>query len=198
MSFSNYSGNIPTDNGVTWIQRKATEAFGFRETSDNVVIENCQVQFSSHHGFAIHTGSLSTISKNITIKKVRALYCGNGMLRGQTTDEINRAISMVPERSGYGYYDWSTGFDICETAGIENVRLEDCYALSGWKAGYYTEPKPVPTNIVNLSLIRCRSDDAAQRNWFIRASDGKRYNYCRQAKAQIYCTGRIFRRLRFC
>ncbi len=189
----NYRGTYPNGEWCNMGYGGATASLWIFGVSENITLENCQVQFSSHHGFAFHSGVLANLAKNVIIKKVRALYCGNGMLRGQTADEINRAKIMVPERDGYGYYDWSTGFDVCETLSVENVRFEDCYALSGWKAGFYMEPKQPPTNVVGLSLIRCRSDDGGQRNWFIRTRDGKRYTYCQVSEgANFFMQGGYF------
>jgi hypothetical protein len=81
----------------------------------------------------------------------------------ETPERYAEAAARVPETGGYGYYDWSCAFDVCENQNVENIKLEDCYALDGWKAGFYTEPLDSGATAKNLSFIRCRSDYAGRR-----------------------------------
>ena len=46
---------------------------------------------------------------------------------------------------------------------MENLTVEDCYALDGWKAGFYIEPIGSGGPVKNLKMIRCRSDYAGRR-----------------------------------
>ncbi|MFA6308565.1 MAG: InlB B-repeat-containing protein [Clostridia bacterium] len=160
----NYSGTYPNGHWCNMGYSGATASFWLYGTSENVTVQNCQIQCSSHHGFAIHTGTSNSWAKNINIKGVRALYCGNGQLKGDTEADKLEAEKRVPESNGRGYYDWSVAFDLCENQSVENVTVEDCYALEGWKCGFYTEPEDSGGHIVNLKVYRCRSDRAGQRN----------------------------------
>ncbi|MEN6316461.1 MAG: hypothetical protein ABFD25_19685 [Clostridiaceae bacterium] len=159
----NYRGTYPYGRWCNMGYGRATGSLWIFGSCSDIVIQNCQIQCSSHHGLTIHSGSNQYISKNIFISGCRALYCGCGQLRGQSAAEIRDAEIRVPETKGYGYRDWSVAFDLCENQSVENVTLEDCYALEGWKCGFYTEPEDSGGNIKNLKLIRCRSDKAGQR-----------------------------------
>ncbi len=129
----------------------------------DLTIQNVQIQFSSHHGVAFQSGDRGIWTKNVTISKTRALYCGNGQLRGENDNERQSCINSLPETNGRGYVDWSVAFDLCENQSIENVVVSDCYALEGWKCGFYTEPESTGGYVKNLQFIRCRSDNAGQR-----------------------------------
>jgi uncharacterized repeat protein (TIGR02543 family) len=163
----NYRGTYPNGNWCNMGYSGATASFWIYGQCSNVSITNCQIQCSSHHGLGFQTGGanfVSVVAKDISIKGVRALYCGNGMLAGDTPAEIEDSKESVPETEGRGYLDWSVAFDLCENMSIENVTVEDCYALEGWKCGFYTEPEDTGGNIKNLVFKRCRSDRAGQRN----------------------------------
>ncbi|MFA6308566.1 MAG: InlB B-repeat-containing protein [Clostridia bacterium] len=166
---NNYTGTYPNGQWANMGYNGATASLWLFGDCLNITIENCQIQFSSHHGFAIHTGDTvgkkgrDFLSKGVNLKGVRALYCGNGQLRGQTDYEINTSKAAVPETDGHGHLDWSVAFDLCENQSVENVVVQDCYALDGWKCGFYTEPEETGGHIKNLSFIRCRSDNAGQR-----------------------------------
>ena len=127
----------------------------------DIDIKNCQIQFSSHHGFDIHS-SKSNIARNVNLTGVRALYSGCGQLRGQGS-QINTAKSMLPELDGHGYYDWSVGFDLCEAQNVIDLTATDCFAYESWKAGFYTEPFMTGGPITNMKLIRCRAENSGQR-----------------------------------
>ncbi|MFA6308564.1 MAG: InlB B-repeat-containing protein [Clostridia bacterium] len=166
----------------------ATASLWVSNNCSDLTIQNCQVQFSSHHGFTIQpTGSNTNVTAtNIHLKGVRALYCGNGQLKGSTPSEFAEAQRRVPETNGFGYYDWSTAYDLCENQKIDGLLLEDCYALEGWKTNYYVEPGPGenPTNLKNMRLIRCRADGGGQRN-LIPGID-KRFNICQASEGANY------------
>ena len=159
----NYRGKYPDGQWCNMGYGRATASLWLFGNCSDIDISNCQIQCSSHHGLAIHSGSDQFISKNITISGCRALYCGNGQLRGESAGEQKDAEIRVPETKGYGYRDWSVAFDLCENQSVENVTVVDCYALEGWKSGFYTEPESSGGNIKNLKLIRCRSELAGQR-----------------------------------
>lgn len=159
----NYRGVYPNGQWCNMGYGLATASLWLYGNCSDITILNCQIQCSSHHGLALHSGSNACLSKNICIAGCRALYCGCGQLRGETAAQQEDAELRVPETSGYGYRDWSVAFDLCENQSVQNVTLEDCYALEGWKAGFYTEPEGTGGHIENLSLIRCRSDKAGQR-----------------------------------
>ena len=159
----NYRGTYPDGEWCNMGYGKVIASLWVYGNCRNVEIRNCQIQCSSHHGFAIHTGTGTPQAKDIKLTGTRALYCGCGMLRGQTAEKYKEAALRVPETGGYGYYDWSTAFDLCENSNVENLTLEDCYALDGWKAGYYIEPMGSGGIVKNLKMIRCRSDYAGRR-----------------------------------
>ncbi len=160
----NYTGIYPNGSWCNMGYSGATASFWLYNKCENVTVQNCQIQCSSHHGFAIHSGSSDIWARNINIKGVRALYCGNGQLKGDTDADQIEANKMVPESQGRGYFDWSVAYDLCENQSVENVTVSDCYALEGWKCGFYTEPEDSGGHIVNLRLYRCRSDRGGQRN----------------------------------
>lgn len=161
----NYHGAYPNGSWANMGYNNATGAFWLTGGANTVTFTQCVAQYSFHHGFLIHTGSVGTWFKNVEYKDCRALSCGCGLLRGDTTEAINLAKARVPQREGRGFRDWSCGFDFCEKGSIENVLAEDCYAYDCWKVGFYTEPWKTnePTQHWNLRLVRCVSDDAGQR-----------------------------------
>jgi hypothetical protein len=159
----NYRGTYPNGQWCNMGYGGATASLWLYGNCTDINIENCQIQCSSHHGLALHTGSNSYLSKNINISGCRALYCGSGQLRGETAEQQQDAAARVPETQGYGYRDWSVAYDLCENQSVEKIVLEDCYALEGWKCGFYTEPEETGGHIKNLVLKRCRSEKAGQR-----------------------------------
>ena len=162
VSHNYHSGAYP--NGVRAnMGYGRTGAFWITGNTDTVLFDQCVSQFSSHHGFLNH-GSLGYWYKNLTYKDCRALYSGSGMLRGEG-DQIARSIAQMPQTQGYGWTDWSCAFDLCEAGNIDNVLLEDCYALSGWKTGFYLEPRwdGHKAEHYRLVLRRCVAEDAGQR-----------------------------------
>jgi len=160
----NYTGIYPNGSWCNMGYSGATASFWLYGLCEDLTVQNCQIQCSSHHGFAIHSGTSNSWARDINLKGVRALYCGNGQLKGNTTVDMDEAKRRVPETDGRGYYDWSVAYDLCENQSVENVIVEDCYALEGWKCGFYTEPEDTGGHIVNLRLYRCRSDRGGQRN----------------------------------
>ncbi len=166
----------------------ATASLWVGNNCSDLTIQNCQIQFASHHGFTIQPIGSNTSVKatNINLKGVRALYCGNGQLKGTTSSNFAEAEKRVPETKGYGYYDWSTAYDLCENQNVDGLFLEDCYALEGWKTNYYVEPGPgeIPTNLKNLKMIRCRADGGGQRNLIPGVS--RRFNICQASEGANY------------
>ncbi|MFA6308567.1 MAG: InlB B-repeat-containing protein [Clostridia bacterium] len=161
---NNYRGTYPNGNWCN-MGYSATATLWLYGRNTNVNLTNCQVQFSSHHGLSIHSGDSTSPSKDILFKNCRALYCGCGQLRGDNTADITSSQNALPQYDGRGYMDWSTAFDLCENTPIENVTVEDCYALEGWKTNFYTEPEETNNaHITNLVFRRCRSEGAGQRN----------------------------------
>ncbi|MDD4495009.1 MAG: hypothetical protein PHV32_11835 [Eubacteriales bacterium] len=161
----NYRGIYPNGEWCNMGYGKVIGSLWIFGNCREVEILNCQIQCSHHHGLTIHTGGgmASPQAKDIKITGTRALYCGSGMLRGESEARYKEAALRVPETGGYGYYDWSTAFDLCENSNVENLTVEDCYALDGWKAGYYIEPLGSGGIVKNLKMIRCRSDYAGRR-----------------------------------
>ncbi len=162
----NYFGTYPNGTWCNSGYQMATGAIWLFGNCTNIDVLNCNMQCTSHHGFTITTGSPSWWAKDITIDECRALHCGSGQLRGNPVEDPNcfaTAAAAVPETSGYGYRDWSVGFDFCENNSIDGVWVTDCYALDAWKVGFYTEPKDTGGIVKNLSLKRCVSIDAGQR-----------------------------------
>ena len=159
----NYQGEYPNGEWCNMGYGRATGSLWISGNTTGVKILNCQIQFSSHHGFDIHSSSNANIAKDIHLVGVRALYCGCGMLRGENESYWNEAKKVIPETEGYGYYDWSVAFDLCERQNAQNILLEDCYALEGWKTNFYTEPEPTGGPITDLKLIRCVSERAGVR-----------------------------------
>jgi hypothetical protein len=159
----NYNGTYPNGTWCNMGYSVATATLWLYGNCDTVTLENINVQCSSHHSYAIHTGSPDNISKNIYFKNCRSLYGGCGQLRGDNPTNVAESQAAVPETEGYGYMDWSVGFDFCENQSIDNVQATDCYALDAWKAGFYTEPEATGGHITNLSLKRCVSVNGGQR-----------------------------------
>ncbi|MFA6309023.1 MAG: Ig domain-containing protein [Clostridia bacterium] len=160
----NYNGIYP--NG-TWCNMgyNATGTVWLSGANNNITMENMNVQCSSHHSFAMQTGSNAVWAKNIFFKNCRALYAGCGQLRGDSDTNIQESINATKDigTNGYGYMDWSVGFDFCENQSVENLQATDCYALDAWKAGFYTEPEATGGHIINISLKRCVSVNGGQR-----------------------------------
>ncbi|MDD4494025.1 MAG: hypothetical protein PHV32_06700, partial [Eubacteriales bacterium] len=159
----NYRGAYPNGEWCNMGYGRATASFWLFGNCRGIDITNCQIQCSSHHGLALHSGSRNFVSKDIKITGTRALYCGSGMLRGSTEEEIKKSIEKMPETNGHGYVDWSVAYDLCENQSAENVTVEDCYALDGWKCGFYTEPEDTGGHLENIKLIRCRSEYNGRR-----------------------------------
>ena len=159
----NYRGKYPDGEWCNMGYGRATGSLWVSGNTTNLKIYNCQVQCSSHHGLNFHSSSNKMIAKDIHIMGTRALYCGSGMLRGINEHDYEEAAARVPETGGFGYYDWSVAFDLCESQNVQNMLVEDCYALEGWKTGFYTEPEGTGGPVTNLKLIRCRSDYAGRR-----------------------------------
>lgn len=159
----NYRGTYPDGQWCNMGYGRATGSLWLYGQCRNIEIKNCQIQCSSHHGLTIQSPGGQYLAKDINITGTRALYCGCGQLRGETQERFAEAAARLPETGGYGYYDWSCAFDVCENQDVENIKLEDCYALDGWKAGFYTEPLSSGAKATNISFIRCRSDHAGRR-----------------------------------
>ncbi len=159
----NYRGEYPNGEWCNMGYGRATASFWLFGNCRNIEITDCQIQCSSHHGLALHSGARTYLAKDITIRGTRALYCGNGMLRGSNQEEIDKSIAAMPETNGHGYVDWSVAYDLCENQSVENVLVEDCYALDGWKCGFYTEPEDTGGHIENIKLIRCRAEYNGRR-----------------------------------
>ncbi|MDD4494022.1 MAG: hypothetical protein PHV32_06685 [Eubacteriales bacterium] len=159
----NYRGEYPNGEWCNMGYGRATGSLWISGQSQGIEILNCQVQFSSHHGIDIHSSSNSMVAKDIHIAGTRALYCGCGMLRGENESSWNGAAQIIPETNGHGYLDWSTAFDLCESQNVQNLLVEDCYALEGWKTNFYTEPEGTGGPITNLKLVRCVGERAGVR-----------------------------------
>ncbi len=161
----NYKGTYPNGTWCNMGYANATAGFWLYGTCNTITAENVVVQCSSHHGFALQTGSPDNWSRNIFFKNCRALYAGCGQLRGESSSDITKSITETASigTNGYGYMDWSVGFDFCENQSVENLQATDCFALDAWKAGFYTEPEETGGHVVNLSLKRCVSVNGGQR-----------------------------------
>lgn len=159
----NYRGEYPNGEWCNMGYGIATGSFWVTGNNSDLEISHCQIQCSSHHGINFHSVSNTMVTKNVHIVGTRALYCGSGMLRGEFKDSWNIAAQLVPETNGHGFLDWSVAFDLCERQNIQNMLVEDCYALDGWKAGFYTEPEGTGGPVTDIKLIRCRSDYAGRR-----------------------------------
>ena len=96
----NYRGIYPDGEWCNMGYGKATASLWIYGNSTNIEIRNCQIQCSSHHGLAIHTGIRSAMAKDILISGTRALYCGCGMLRGQSENDFKEAKLRVPKQAG--------------------------------------------------------------------------------------------------
>lgn len=159
----NYRGSYPDGAWCNMGYGRATGSLWLTGKCSDITIRDTQIQFSSHHGFNLHSNSNKNVARNIRLSGVRALYCGCGMLRGENESYWADAEKNMPKTQGYGYYDWSVAFDLCEAQTVQGLLLEDCYALEGWKAGFYTEPEESGGPIKDLQLLRCRSDYAGRR-----------------------------------
>ena len=167
----NYIGTWPSGHYCNIGYGTAVGSIWVSGPSDGVYLDNCNLQMSFHHAFAVHSSNHSVWTKNVYLNGCRALHPGAGVLNGQTATDRANAAERVPETGGVGYYDWSVGFDICETASVDTVELVDCYAWDAWKVGFYSEPyasDPAAGGYQkNVKLINCRSDDAGQRSLLV-------------------------------
>ena len=167
----NYIGTWPTGHYCNLGYGTAVGSIWVEGESDHIYLNNCNLQMSFHHAFAVHTGNHSVLTRNVYLKDCRALHSGAGVLNGKTQAERDTAASRVPETGGIGYYDWSVGFDLCEGNSVDTVEAVDCYAWDAWKVGFYTEPYSNDPEAggtqKNVKLINCRSDDAGQRSLLV-------------------------------
>ncbi|MEN6340972.1 MAG: hypothetical protein ABFC89_00265, partial [Methanospirillum sp.] len=119
VSHNYHSGSYPNGTRAN-LGYGRTGAFWLTGNTENVLFDQCVSQFSSHHGFLNH-GSLGYWFRGIQYKDCRALYSGCGQLRGDTQALINESTGAMPQTQGYGYQDWSVGFDFCEAGNIDGV-----------------------------------------------------------------------------
>lgn len=159
---NNYQGEYASGNFCNMGYGNATASLWLYSSCSYITISDVSIQFSSHHGFAIHTGDNGVLSHDIVLDGVRALYCGCGLLRGE--DQVHRAESekMMPSTCGYGYLDWSVGFDLCENATVRDVEVKNCTAWHCWKGGFYTEPVSSSGPRTGIVLTNCL---AAYTGW---------------------------------
>lgn len=160
---NNYRGIYPSGSWCNMGYGRATASLWIYKACSDIEINDVSIQFSSHHGFAVHSGDNGILSQNITLNRVRSLYAGCGLLRGEDQAHVDKAKALIPERDGYGCYDWSCSFDGVENAAVRNLVFNDCVALSGWKSNYYTEPRATSGARSGIVLNRCISIDAGQR-----------------------------------
>lgn len=160
---NNYRGTYPSGSWCNMGYGNATASLWIYKSCSEIEINDVSIQFSSHHGFAVHSGDNGILSQNITLNRVRSLYAGCGLLRGEDPAHVDKARKLIPERDGYGCFDWSCAFDGVENAAVKNLIFNDCVALSGWKSNFYTEPRATSGARSGIVLNRCISVDAAQR-----------------------------------
>lgn len=161
---NNYRGTYPSGSWCNMGYGTATASLWIYKACSDIELNDVSIQFSSHHGFAVHSGDNGILSQNITLNRVRSLYAGCGMLRGEDKAHIDKAKQLIPERDGHGCFDWSCAFDGVENASVRNLIFNDCVALSGWKSNFYTEPRATSGARSGIQLNRCISVDAAQRS----------------------------------
>ncbi len=155
----NYHGTYPNGSWCNMGYKLATGSLWLYGNCNTVTISNVSVQCSSHHGMTITSGSPSYTTKNVYISNCRALHSGCGQLKGESASDIAESNA----HTGYGYMDWSVGFDLCENQNVDNVQVTDCYSLDAWKVGFYTEPESTGGAVSNLILKRCLAVDSGQR-----------------------------------
>jgi hypothetical protein len=161
---NNYRGTYPSGSWCNMGYGTATASVWIYKACSDIELNDISIQFSSHHGFAVHSGDNGILSQNITLNRVRSLYAGCGMLRGEDKAHIDKAKQLIPERDGHGCFDWSVCFDGVENASVRNLIFNDCVALSGWKSNFYTEPRATSGARSGIVFNRCISVDAAQRS----------------------------------
>lgn len=157
---NNYNGTYPSGSWANMGYGDATGAFWITGGSGpSIVLSQCVAQFSSHHGFCIHSGGNVD---GVTFDDCRALSCGCGWLKGDKSGDISESegIAALKYRNGCGYMDWSVGFDLNESCSVTHIIAKDCYAFDCWKAGFYQEPGYSNTN---TQLIRCVAEENGQR-----------------------------------
>lgn len=165
---SNYLAKATAYPNGSWCNMgfNATGAFWQQGSCKNNVFEQCISQFSSHHGFLLLNGGSSSGMK---LKDCRALYSGVGMIRcgnGTPTADMAeskgvQALKNAGDHSGgRGYMDWSVAFDLNESGTMDGLEVEDCFAFSAWKVGFYQEPGKINKNVV---LRGCVSEEAGRR-----------------------------------
>jgi hypothetical protein len=136
--------------GVTVYQADNSWNAAFMLETYNGVLEditfvNCAAIDCNRWGF-VHAGSGSpNIIKDVTYLNCQAINCG----RYDQYYGMNHQYTQA----------WDVGFDIAETANVENILYENCRAEGCWESGFHCEPYPTKTNV---RLVNCVSVNNGQ------------------------------------